>query len=255
MAIVTFLGTGGDAYTVGRGLLRAGGVIIELAGDQFHLDPGPGALPAAKEFGIDLRRSVAVLASHNHLNHAHDLNAVLSAMTYGGLDPHGVVLASSSVVEGPHPRLHPHNARFAEKVLSVTNAPRVGINDVEITIAPAHHSDSSAVGFILSAAGERVGYTGDTGLVEEVVSAYTGVDTLIVCVSRTDEESSAHHLSPSQVVEFAQAVNPRVLILTHFSQQLLKEGVRNIGREVSQAVDAQVIVASDGGRVDTSMYR
>ena len=255
MAVLTFLGTGGDAYTVGRQLLGAGGIVVELSGNQFHLDPGPGSLQAAKECSIDVRRTVAVLVSHNHLNHAHDLNAVLSAMTYGGLDPRGVVLAADSVVEGLGARLHPRDARFAEKVLAVSDSSRVGINDVDVHITPALHSDSSAVGFVLSSGRERIGYTGDTGLSSEVAEAFVGVDTLIACVSRTDENADVHHLSPSSVVELANTVNPRTLVLTHFDQQLLKRDVRNLGRLVSQQVDCHVVVASDGARVDTSMYR
>lgn len=252
MAVITFLGTGGDAYVVGKQLRGAGGIIVELSGDQFHLDPGPGALPAAKEHGIDVRRNVAVLVSHAHLNHAHDLNAVLSAMTYGGLDPHGVVLASKSAVEQ---RLHPHQAEAAEKVISLEDVPRVGINDVNIAVTPARHSDEDAAGFILSNDRESVGYTGDTGLCDEVVEAYSGVDTLIVCMQRTDEDADEHHLSPVDVVALAQRAKPTTLILTHFSQQLLKQNVRSVGRSISQQVDCHVVVASDGGSIDTKMYR
>lgn len=255
MAKITFLGTGGDAYTVGRQLLGAGGIIVEIASNQFHLDPGPGSLPAAKEFGIDLRHNVAVLVSHNHLNHAHDLNAVLSAMTYGGLDPHGVVLASKSVVNSEHSRLHPHNARFAEKVLSVSDTPRVGINSVDIRITPTSHSDSTGVGFILSGRGHQIGYTSDTRLTQEVAEAFSGVDTLIVCVSRLDSEDRTQNLSPADVIELVNIAQPKTVVLTHFSQQLLKYGTRRVGREISSEVDAHVIVASDGGSVDTAMYR
>ncbi|MDP7476371.1 MAG: hypothetical protein QF655_01925, partial [Candidatus Woesearchaeota archaeon] len=52
---IIFLGTGGDSYVVGKQLRASGGIILQINDDQYHIDPGPGALVMAKETGINLR--------------------------------------------------------------------------------------------------------------------------------------------------------------------------------------------------------
>ena len=85
MSSIIFLGTsGGNA--VSKQIQSAGGIILQVEDLQFHLDPGPGALSKAKEYGINLNRNTAVLVSHNHVNHCSELNPVIDAMTYCGLD-------------------------------------------------------------------------------------------------------------------------------------------------------------------------
>ena len=59
---------------------------MQFGENQFHIDPGPGSLVMAKNCGVNLRANTALLISHNHLNHANDVNAVISAMTYDGFD-------------------------------------------------------------------------------------------------------------------------------------------------------------------------
>ena len=83
---IIFLGTGGDAYTVGKGSLSAGGIIIQVNDNQFHIDPGPGSLFMAKQMGINLRGNTAVLASNANIYNSNDINAVIDAMTYSGFD-------------------------------------------------------------------------------------------------------------------------------------------------------------------------
>ncbi|MDP6600597.1 MAG: MBL fold metallo-hydrolase, partial [Candidatus Woesearchaeota archaeon] len=83
---IIFLGTGGDSYVVGKQLRASGGIILQINDDQYHIDPGPGALVMAKETGVNLRANTALFVTHNHLNHCNDINAVIDAMTYGGFD-------------------------------------------------------------------------------------------------------------------------------------------------------------------------
>ena len=97
---IAFLGTGGDNYVVGRQIRSSGGIILQVNENQFHLDPGPSSLLMARETGINLRANTALFVSHNHLNHCNDINAVIDAMTYGGFDKKGVLIANSTVING-----------------------------------------------------------------------------------------------------------------------------------------------------------
>ena len=71
---------------------------MQFGDNQFHIDPGPGSLNMAKNYGINLRANTALLVSHNTINHANDINAVLSAMTHGGFDKRGVLVAANNVI-------------------------------------------------------------------------------------------------------------------------------------------------------------
>ena len=54
MARIIFLGTAGSTAVVSKQLRASGGIIIQVEDLQFHLDPGPGALVKAKEYGVNL---------------------------------------------------------------------------------------------------------------------------------------------------------------------------------------------------------
>ncbi|MBW2980191.1 MBL fold metallo-hydrolase, partial [Candidatus Woesearchaeota archaeon] len=69
-----FLGTAGDAFVLGRQLRTSGGIILNVGENQFHIDPGPGALSVAKQCGINIRANTAVFVSHAHLMHSNDIN-------------------------------------------------------------------------------------------------------------------------------------------------------------------------------------
>ena len=55
----------------------SGGFIVNVKGVQFHVDPGPGALVKAKEFGVNLRTNNVLICTHAHLDHCNDVNSVV----------------------------------------------------------------------------------------------------------------------------------------------------------------------------------
>src|SRR3989344_5577259 len=97
---IVFLGTAGDSSVTSKQLRASGGIIIQIDDLQFHIDPGPGSLVRAKEFSINPRATSAILVTHNHLNHANDVNAIIDAMTLGGFDRKGVLIANQSTING-----------------------------------------------------------------------------------------------------------------------------------------------------------
>ena len=96
---IVFLGTGTGPVVRGKQLRSTGGIILIVEGVQFLIDPGPGCLLKAKEYGINLRQNTAVFVSHSHLSHANDVNAVLDAMTYSGLDRQGILVGNKSLID------------------------------------------------------------------------------------------------------------------------------------------------------------
>ena len=115
MAQLIFLGTAGSTSVVSRQLRSSGGIVFKVDDLQFHIDPGPGSLSKAKEYGVNVHHTTAILVSHNHMNHCNDLNVLIEAMTHGGLEHHGVVMASKSVLENSD-KSHPFLTKYHQNL-------------------------------------------------------------------------------------------------------------------------------------------
>ena len=83
---IIFLGTAGDSNVLGKQYKASGGMILQMGDVQLHLDPGPGALVRADQYGVNLRSNTAVLISNSSLKNCNDVNIVIDAMTYSGFD-------------------------------------------------------------------------------------------------------------------------------------------------------------------------
>ena len=179
MSKIIFLGTGGDKSVIGRQIRASGGFVLQSNNLQLHIDPGPGALVKAKEFGLNLRANTAVLVSHNHIGHCNDVNAVIDAMTLSGLDKRGVLIASKTVIEGHEdmsPALTNYHKNCLEKVIPLTVNQKVGIEDIEIHATFAKHTDPHTIGFRIVTPKFILGYTSDTVYHKELVEAFQNTD-------------------------------------------------------------------------------
>ena len=193
---IIFLGTGGDSYVVGKQIRASGGFILQIDDDQFHIDPGPGALVMAKETGVNLRANTALFVTHNHLNHCNDINAVIDAMTYGGFDKKGVLVANSTVINGSTdyaPFLQKYYRDFLERFIVLEGGRKVGINDIEVRAIKAKHSEPNAVGYRFITPDYTLTYTGDTTYSVETLSEYENSNVLILnvpCLNKDENRNS-----------------------------------------------------------------
>ncbi len=244
---VVFLGTAGDTETVVKQLRRSGGVIVTLAGFQFHIDPGPGCLNAARAAGVSPRDTIAVLATSNELFQSADVNVAVSAMTYEGIDRHGVLLAAKSVIEGGEGvRLFPRYRRFLEGLMVLVPGTRVGVNDVTVTAVPSRSVDPDAVGLVLSTADLRVGFTGVTGWFEELAASFRDLDELVVWCRHPHGTREEGALNVDAVISLLQAARPKHAFLTGFGSKLLAQDPVSVARSIQRAAKVPVTAAKDG---------
>ncbi|MFO7710593.1 MAG: MBL fold metallo-hydrolase [Candidatus Woesearchaeota archaeon] len=246
---ILFLGTGGDSFVVGKQRRSSAGIIIRTHGYQFLIDPGPGVLMKAKEYRCNLRETTCVLASHAHMNHSHDLNAVVSAMTYNGFDRYGVIVGSKSVVQGtenlPAP-LTPFFRDCVERVIQVAPGQKVGIEAIEILALPTTHSDETCVGFKFFTPDFVLAYSSDTTYNKEAVKQYANSDILILnCVYPASEKQN-EHLNDEDVTKIIKKAQPKMCVMTHFGSKILDNDPLYMAREVQKATGVQVIAAVDG---------
>ena len=254
---IIFLGTGGDSYVVGKQVRASGGIILQIDDDQFHIDPGPGALVMAKETGVNLRANTALFVSHNHINHCNDINAVIDAMTYGGFDKKGVLVANNTVINGSEhytPYLQKYYRDFLERFIVLEAGKRVGINDVEIEAIKAKHSEPNAIGFKFITPDYTLAYTGDTMYSIENVSQYENANVLILNVPYLKKDEGRNNLCKEDAINIIKKVNPRLAIITHFGINFLKSDPMYEVRDIQKETNCQVIAAKDGMIVNPVSY-
>lgn len=254
---IIFLGTGGDSYVVGKNLRTSGGIILQIGDDQFHIDPGPGSLAMAKETGINLRANTAVLISHNHMNHCNDINAVINAMTYGGFDKKGVLVANNTAVNGSEsytPFLQKYYRDFLERFIVLDEGKRVGINDVEILALKAKHSDPAALGFKFITPEYTLTYSGDTMYSPDTVAQYDNSNVLILNVPYLKKEEGKDNLCKEDAIKIISRVKPSLAIITHFGVNFLKADPLYEVRDIQKETGIQTIAAKDGIVVNPVSY-
>jgi ribonuclease BN (tRNA processing enzyme) len=235
----------------------AGGIILQVGDNQFHIDPGPGALLMAKETGINLRANTAIFVTHNHLNHANDLNAVIDAMTYNGFDKKGVLVGNNTVINGSmhyEPFLHKYYRDFLERFIVMEAGRKVGINDVEIRAIKAKHSEPHAIGYKFITQDYTLTYTGDTAFSVDNLEDYEGSSVMIFNVPLLKKEDNNNNLCKDDVIKILNTVNPKLAIITHFGTSFLKSDPVYEVRDIQKNTNAQVIAAKDGMVVNPISY-
>ena len=251
---IIFLGTAGGRFAVNKQLRSSGGIVLRLHNIQFHLNPGPGALVKAREYGVNLRGNNVLLVSSAQLDHCNDINAVISAMTHDGLDKSGILIASKSVmtgVDGERPYITRFHRKCLDKFLSLEagNTVKFGKN-IELRTLKTKHKDATNLGFKLVSHNLSIGYTGDTVFFPELIEELKGRDILILNNLEPFGYSSENSLSSDDSLRIISAVRPKLAILTHFGQKIIEENPIYQAREIQRRTNIQTVAARDGLVID-----
>jgi len=254
---IVFLGTAGDSSVAARQLRSSGGIIVRIDEIQFHLDPGPGSLAKAREYGVNLRDNTAILVSHGHINHCNDLNIVIEAMTLSGLDKRGLLIGNKTVIQGIE-NYRPYLSRFhkdlLEKVIILEKGQKVGIETVEIHALSADHTDPETIGFKMFCPRFTLSYTSDTKYNKELVEELKGSDILILNVPYPGENAENLNLDTKYAIKIIEKIKPRLAVITHFGLSMLKADPIIEAREIQRETGIQTIAAKDGLMISPESY-
>ena len=247
MARITFLGTGGGRFATIYQTRATGGIYLE---DQrnVHIDPGPGALVRMRSVGIDPLATDAILISHCHPDHYVDAEILIEAMTEGGTRKQGVLLASTSVIEGNGDfgpaisKYHLSKPRIV-KVMQPFN--KISLKPLEISATPSAHSDTSSIGFRIQTTAGVVSYVSDTQLVEQVIKAHRNSRILIACVTRPLGQRIPHHLSTEDAGYLIEKIKPELAIITHFGMRVIQENPETQAKWIEDRCGVKTLAARD----------
>ncbi|MCX6710435.1 MAG: MBL fold metallo-hydrolase [Candidatus Woesearchaeota archaeon] len=253
---IIFLGTGGDSYVVGSQIRGSGGIIIKTEKRQFHIDPGPGSLVRASQCRINVRNNDVILVSHNHVNHACELNALIEAMTLSGFEKKGILVSTNQVINGDEnsiPVLDNFHKECLLKYMVVKPGERVGIDDVDIIATKTmHHAEN--VGFKILYPAFTLSYVSDTSYFRELAEEHRDSDILILNVVGSGNEEIKGNLNSEGAEKLISAVQPKLTVITHFGKKMIDDDPVFVARELQKKTGFQVIAAKDGMTINPSSY-
>lgn len=257
MARITFLGTAGDAIVSGKQIRASGGIALEFGEDVILLNPGPGCLVRAKQYGINLRNVTALLVSNNTLLHANDVNAVISSMTHEGLDTKGVLICNKTVYGGNKDNesfLKKEYRDLLERAVVLSKKERVEVNDTEILGLPAKHKDKESLGFRIKTKDVSIIYTADTSFDKRLIKNYENCDILILENVYPSGSDNQDFLNSDQASDIIKKASPNLAIITHFGIKMINADPLYEAREIQKKSGIHVIASDDGLVVDTKSH-
>lgn len=195
--------------------------------------------------------------THNHINHCNDINAVIDAMTYGGFDKKGVLVANKTVINGflnHQPFLQKYYKNCLERFVILEAGRKVGINNIEVIAIKAKHSEPNAIGFKFITPDYAITYSGDTCYNEEMVHAYKNSNILILNVPYLKKEENDDNLCKEDAIKIIKKTNPKLAIITHFGSSMLKAEPLYEAKEIQKETNVKVIAATDGMVINPISY-
>jgi ribonuclease BN (tRNA processing enzyme) len=243
MNSITFLGTGGARVLVFKQLLASGGLWVEQADTTIALDPGPGALVQAIKQKFDPTKLDAILLSHRHLDHSGDVNTLIEAMTTGGFNRRGAVLAPRDAYEGD-PVILRYLREYVDETLVIEEGGMYQIGDVVVRTPVRHDHPGEVYGFVFESAGCRWSYIADTRYFPELADHYRA-DVIVINAVRL-EESEIYHLSIPDAKRLIEVIRPQTAILTHFGMTVWRADPSAVAEKLSEETGVEVVAARDG---------
>lgn len=259
MSSITFLGTAGGRMVVTTQTRKSGGMWLQLADRNFVLDPGPGCLLRCVELGFNPKKLDCIILSHRHIDHTNDVNIMIEAMSGGGFQPKGSLIAPYDCLEGDDPVVFKYVRSYIKGNIKILKDKfEASIGNVRIkTGIRLSHAGVDAFGLKFSFEGKTLGYVADTQYFEGIGEAFRGMDYLIINMVRLTHDRRFQHLIPADVIKIINAAKPGMVILNHFGMQVVTAPPARVAKKIEDETGVHVVAAEDGMKLelDASMHR
>ena len=247
---IIFLGTGGGRFATITQKRRTAGIRILGEKINLHLDPGPGALVYSVASKLPPKKINALLVSHCHPDHYTDAEIFIEAMTRGMTKKRGVLAAARSVLHGNDvcgPSISQYHQQMPEKVIEAKPGVSFQVENMNIVVTEARHSDPDTVGFRFETrdVGD-IAYTSDTEYFKGIGKHYEGVRLLILCVMRPTGKPWKGHMTTEDAIKIVEEANPEKVVITHFGMQMIFRGPNREAKLIESKTGVPTIAANDG---------
>ena len=115
---IKYIETSGGRFSMIRQLRSTGGLWFRYGGVQGVIDPGPGSLAhiCAARPALEIASADVVMLTHKHIDHSTDVNVVIEAMTHGGFDSRGMLVAPDDALRGTDPVVLKYSQKRIPKI-------------------------------------------------------------------------------------------------------------------------------------------
>jgi ribonuclease BN (tRNA processing enzyme) len=249
---VLFLGTGGGRVATTLQMRATGGIVLNYNENQIHIDPGPGAVIRAKQYGINVRRTNIVCVSHCHADHSEGLMSIIEGMGNFGKYINGFLITHPLCLEAKYALLPEKYKEYLKKIILLDENQGVKIKDMTIISLRAVHGTSPCIGFKFITPELTLTYTSDTEYFEEMKDIYDNSDVIIFNVLRPGADGIPGHLCSENVVRIINEMErkPKMIILTHFGMRMIRSNPIMEARDIYRKTGVPVTAASDGQKID-----
>jgi ribonuclease BN (tRNA processing enzyme) len=214
---------------------------------NFLIDCGASSLPALKHCNIARNDIDLILITHFHGDHFAGLPFFLLDAQFSRrtrplviAGPEGIEARFTQVMEALFEHSSKTQQRFELSVLPLKPEQTRSFGAVQVTPYPVVHGGSGGpfFGYRLEAEGRVLAYTADTEWTETLVPLGRDAD-LLIAEAYTYEKDVRNHLSLKALEAHLARINPKRLILTHMSDDMLSrlDGVIHTAAHDGMIVD------------------
>jgi phosphoribosyl 1,2-cyclic phosphodiesterase len=248
-----FLGTGGGRITTVTQARATGGWILEMDGEMIHVDPGPGALIKANEYGVDLKKLTGVLVSHCHPDHYTDAEFVVIAMTNYAKMKKGFILGSKRVMEGGN-GFNPIFTEYIQENVKMHKTMKSGdsvkAGRINITATPTNHGELEGIGVVFEGS-KKIGYASDGEYFSGQEDHFQNCDCLVLNCLRPRKETWPEHMNTEQAKQLIEKTKPKLVVIQHFGMKMILKGTSFKEAEwLEKETGIKTIAAKDGMRLE-----
>jgi ribonuclease BN (tRNA processing enzyme) len=204
---------------------------FHVTGDRvnFLIDCGASSLPALKRLDIARDDIDLILITHFHGDHFGGLPFLLldaqftrrtRPLTIAG--PEGIETRLPQLMEVMFEHSSKTKQRFELSVVALKPKEKRSFGAISVTPFPVIHGESGGpfLAYRIEAEGRTITYSADTEWTETLIPAARGAD-LFIAEAYTYDKVVKNHLSLKTLEANLAEINPKRLVLTHLSDDML----------------------------------
>lgn len=247
---IIFVGTGGGGGMVATQKLATAGTYLEADGLKIYIDPGPGAVLRARQLGIKLEELDAILLTHRHLDHAHDIVPMLEAWldldNPKNIGEKKLYLPTDYLDEY---QLQEFSRKKIKEIIILSSQTRYKLKNLTITTSKAliekpHHINNLPQVFAFHIQGEKIdiGFWSQSRYVKGITDGFK--PKILIFDFINDSEPYL-----SEQANIIKNINPELVILRHFILPMYDKQVSKLADLMQGLTNIKTIIAPEGGNL------
>lgn len=250
---IKYLGTSGGRFSMIRQLRSTGGLWFRYGGVQGVIDPGPGSLAhiCSARPALDAASADVVMLTHKHIDHSTDVNVIVEAMTHGGFDSRGMLVATDDSLRGTDPVVLKYSQKRIPKIKIPEEGGQIELGKGVVVEPVIHlHHGVDCFGYIFRKDGLREwGIISDSRMMPYFRSRYSACDLLSINATFLDRKPRLDHISIAEARDLLTKIHPKLAVLTHLGAMLTSgDGAHFL--ENLDLPETRLVAATDGMTID-----